>query len=426
MSEKPVIDHVEILAKGGNGGNGAVAFRREKFVPHGGPDGGDGGSGGNVIVVADPSLSTLTEVGRRRQWHAEDGQHGGGSDKHGRRGERLVIRVPCGTQVRRKDAKDRDTLLADLSEAGESVVVARGGQGGWGNARFATSTNQAPRIALRGRRGEEAQLVLDLKLLSDVAIIGMPNAGKSTLLSLISAAHPRIAAYPFTTLEPVLGVVEMGYRTFVVAEIPGLIQGAHAGAGLGQEFLRHAERARIFIHLLDGSGADPLADLEVINRELSEFRSELGAKPQVVAVNKLDLEVVQAREEELRKALAQRGMAAHFISAAGGAGVGDLLQDIATELGRLTAEAPRLDELPVIEPRALSQRFEVAMVDGVCTVRGQRVEALAEMMPLEQEEGRQEFWRRLGRWGVVNAIKRAGAKPGARVRIGHVEVEWPG
>jgi GTP-binding protein len=421
-----MIDHVEVLVKGGSGGNGVVAFRREKFVPKGGPDGGDGGAGGSVIVLADASFSTLIEVGRRHQWRAGKGQHGQGSNKQGRRGENLVMRVPCGTQVRRKDSKGREMLLADLSAAGDSVVVARGGVGGWGNARFATSTNQAPRIAQRGGKGEEAHLILDLKLLCDVAIIGMPNAGKSTLLSLISAAHPRIAAYPFTTLEPVLGVVEMGYRTFVVAEIPGLIEGAHSGAGLGQEFLRHAERARIFIHLLDGTGADPLRDMEIINQELREFQGELAAKPQVVAVNKLDLPEVQSGESEMRRALAERGITGHFISAAAGTGVGALLEQVAAELGRQASEGSGAEELPVIEPRPLSQRFEVAVVDGVCTVRGQRVEAFAEMMPIEQEEGRQEFWRRLGRWGVVNAIKRAGAKPGEQVRIGDVEVEWPG
>jgi GTP-binding protein len=378
------------------------------------------------MVVADPSVSTLLEVGRRHQWWAEGGQHGQGSDRHGRRGQSIVIRVPCGTQVRKKELEGNERLLADLSETGESVVVARGGAGGWGNARFARSTNQAPRIAQRGRRGEETLLVLDLKLLSDVAIIGMPNAGKSTLLSLISAAHPRIAAYPFTTLEPVLGVVEMGYRTFVVAEIPGLIEGAHSGAGLGQEFLRHAERARIFIHLLDGTRPDPLRDLDIINGELRDFQSELVAKPQVVAVNKLDQVEVQRREGDLGQALAERGIAAHFISAAAGTGVGPLLEEVAAELEHLTPERPAMPEPPVIAPRPLSQRFEVAVVNGVCTVRGQRVEAFAEMMPLEQEEGRQEFWRRLARWGVVNAIKRAGVKPGGRVRIGQVEVEWPG
>ena len=377
-------------------------------------------------MVADPSVSTLIEVGRRHQWRAGDGHHGEGSKRHGRRGESLVIRVPCGTQVRRRDAKGNEMLLADLSAAGERVVVARGGLGGRGNTRFATSTNQAPRIAQRGGRGEEAHLVLDLKLLADVAIIGMPNAGKSTLLTLISAAHPRIAAYPFTTLEPVLGVVEMGYRTFVVAEVPGLIEGAHAGAGLGQEFLRHAERARIFIHLLDGARAEPLQDLDVINGELRQYQSELAEKPQVVAVNKVDEPEVEAREGEVREALAQRGIEGHFISAGAGIGVGSLLEHVAAELDRLAPEGPRLTELPVIAPRPLSQRFEVRVVDGVCTVRGQRVEAFAEMMPLDQEEGWQEFWRRLGRWGVVNAIKRAGAKPGERVRIGHVEVEWPG
>jgi GTP-binding protein len=221
-------------------------------------------------------------------------------------------------------------------------------------------------------------------------------------------------------------VVEMGYRSFVVAEIPGLIEGAHTGAGLGQEFLRHAERARIFIHLLDGTGADPLQDMEIINRELKEFQSELAAKPQVVAVNKLDLPEVQSREGEMQQALVQRGIGGHFISAAAGTGVGALLEQVAAELGLLAPEGSGGEELPVIEPRPLSQRFEVAVVDEVCTVRGQRVEAFAEMMPLEQEEGRQEFWRRLGRWGVVNAIKRAGVKPGERVRIGDVEVEWPG
>jgi len=421
-----MIDHVEVWVKGGSGGSGASSFRREKFVPKGGPDGGDGGSGGSVIVMADPSGSTLMDVGRRHQWRAGDGQRGQGSNKHGRRGESLVIRVPCGTQVRRRDAQGNEALLADLSAAGESVVVARGGLGGRGNTRFATSTNQAPRIAQRGGRGEETHLALDLKLLSDVAIIGMPNAGKSTLLSLISAAHPRIAAYPFTTLEPVLGVVEMGYRTFVVAEVPGLIEGAHAGAGLGQEFLRHAERARTFIHLLDGGRPDPLRDLDVINGELRQFQSELAEKPQVVAVNKIDVPEVHARQEEIEQALAQRGIVADFISAAAGAGVGSLLEHVAAELDRLAPESAPLAEPPVISPRPLNQRFEVAVANGVCTVRGQRVEAFAEMMPLEQEEGRQEFWRRLGRWGVVKAIKRAGAKPGERVRIGQVEVEWPG
>lgn len=317
------------------------------------------------------------------------------------------------------------TLLANLSEPGASVVGARGGLGGWGNARFASSTNQAPRIAERGGRGDEVHLVLDLKLLCDVAIIGMPNAGKSTLLGLISAAHPKIGAYPFTTLEPVLGVVEMGYRTFVVAEIPGLIEGAHRGAGLGQEFLRHAERARVFVHLLDGAGPDALHDLDVIDAELREFAADLGLKPQVVAVNKLDQPEAASSEPELRRALGERGIEAHFISAAVGTGVGDLLEAVAAELDRLVPAAPASD-LPVIAPRPLSERFQVVVVDGVRTLRGQRLEAFAAMMPLDQEEGRQEFWQRLGRWGVVNALKRAGAKPGDHVRIGQVEVEWPG
>ena len=212
-----MIDHTEICVSGGDGGSGIVSFRRERFAPRGGPNGGDGGYGGSVVLLADPSLSTLWEVGRRRHWRAERGQHGRGSDMSGRRGKDLVIRVPVGTEVRWKGKEGGVALIGDLREAGKTLVVARGGLGGWGNAHFATSTNQAPRIAQRGKKGQEARLDLDLKLLSDVGILGIPNAGKSTLLAVISAAHPKIASYPFTTVEPVLGVVEMGYRTFVVA-----------------------------------------------------------------------------------------------------------------------------------------------------------------------------------------------------------------
>ncbi|MGQ9571651.1 MAG: GTPase ObgE [Dehalococcoidia bacterium] len=421
-----MVDLVEIHVKAGDGGSGALSFRREKFVPRGGPDGGDGGNGGSVILLADPSFRTLSELGRRRHWHAGRGQHGRGGNRHGRQGRDMVIRVPVGTVVRRR--KDNGELLpvGDLTRAGETLVVAQGGLGGWGNARFATATNQAPRIAQRGQRGEEADLVLELKLLSDVGILGVPNAGKSTLLSAISAARPKIAPYPFTTIEPALGVVEMGYTTFVVAEIPGLIEGAHRGVGLGHDFLRHAERARMFIHLLDGSRPDPIDDMDAINGELALFDQGLAAKPQIVAVNKMDLPEAVRRKAHIAERLAARRIQPLFVSAATGQGVAELLGRVAQELGSLTAETEAPAPLPVVQPRPVSSRFAVAVQDGVYTVTGERVEAFAEMMPLEQEEGRAEFWRRLRRWGVVAALRRAGIQPGARVRVGDVEVEWEG
>jgi GTP-binding protein len=421
-----MIDHVEIHVAGGDGGVGAVSFRREKFAPRGGPDGGDGGPGGSVILLADSSLSTLWEVGRRRHWRAPRGQHGRGSDMQGRRGKDLTIRVPVGTQVWCKDERGDLSVVGDLTEVGEALVVARGGVGGWGNARFATATNQAPRIAQKGQKGEQLTLLLELKLLSDVGILGMPNAGKSTLLAAISAARPKIGSYPFTTVEPVLGVVEMGYRTFVVAEIPGLIEGAHRGTGLGHEFLRHAERARMFIHLLDGTRADPVADMDVINEELRQFRDEVATRPQIVALNKMDVPAVAERREALRRELAGRDIVPLFISAATREGVARLLERTAEELSTLVEQVELPSELPVLRPRPLGTRFSVSLRDGVYMVTGERLEAFAEMMPLDQEEGRAEFWRRLSRWGVVAALKRAGIQAGAKVRLGRVEVEWEG
>jgi GTP-binding protein len=346
---------------------------------------------------------------------------------HGRRGKDLVIRVPVGTEVRRRQEEKGDLfLVGDLTEAGQTLVIARGGLGGSGNAHFATSTNQAPRIAQRGQKGEEATLVLDLKLLSDVGILGIPNAGKSTLLAAVSRAHPKIASYPFTTVEPVLGVVEMGYKTFVVAEIPGLIEGAHRGTGLGHDFLRHAERARMFVHLLDGSRPEPLGDMEVINGELAQFRKDVAAKPQIVAVNKIDVPEVAQRTAELREQLSARRIEPFFVSAVTGEGVQRLLERMAQELSTLVEEAPLPSPLPVLRPRPLSARFGVSVCDAVYRVSGERVEAFAEMMPLDQDEGRAEFWRRLSRWGVVAALRRAGIQPGAKVRVGQVEVEWEG
>jgi GTP-binding protein len=420
-----MIDRVEIVVEGGAGGNGLVSFRREKFVPRGGPDGGDGGDGGNVIFVADRSVRTLKELGRRRIYRAERGVHGQGSDKHGRRGGSLVIRVPVGTQVSSMQDDDSLEMVADLIEAGQQVIVARGGLGGWGNARFKSSTNQAPRIAQRGQPGEEARLRLDLKLLADVGIVGLPNAGKSTLLSVISAARPKIADYPFTTLEPALGVVENGWERFVVADIPGLIEGAHEGVGLGLEFLRHIERTRLVVHLVDGNSADPVRDYETVNAELREYGQGLADREQVLVINKIDIPEVGSRMGELTKAFQELGREPMFISAAAGTGVDDLVQRMATALAERVPE-PGEVQVPVLKPSSRSHVVSVQREDGAFRIEGERVVAFAEMMPLEEEEARAELWRRFQRWGVTSALRRAGARAGDRIRIGGREIELAG
>lgn len=421
-----MIDRIEIVVKAGDGGNGAVSFRREKFVPRGGPDGGDGGDGGHVILMADRSVRTLKELGRRRIYRAERGAHGQGGNKHGRRGESLVIRVPIGTQVSRIREDGSTEVIGDLVENGQQMLVARGGMGGWGNARFKSSTNQAPRIAQRGQKGEEAHLRLDLKLLADVGIVGLPNAGKSTLLSAISAARPKIAAYPFTTLEPSLGVVESGWDRFVVADIPGLIEGAHTGAGLGLDFLRHIERTKVIVHLVDGSSPDPLRDYDTVNAELREYGHGLSERRQILVITKLDIPEVEARQQELAALFRSRGLEPMFISAVAGRGIEELIQRMseALALERPPAEAV---QAPVLRPaEAKRVVVNVHRENGAFRVEGERVVAFAEMMPLEEEEARAELWRRFQRWGVTSALRRAGARAGDRVRIGAREIELMG
>jgi GTP-binding protein len=422
-----VIDQAEINVRAGNGGNGAVSFRREKFVPRGGPDGGDGGQGGSVVLLADPGVSTLRDLRYKKRYVAENGGAGAKANRHGKSGADLVIRVPVGTIARRVEKDGAVSLLSDLDTPGATVVAAYGGLGGKGNARFATSTNQAPRLAERGQRGQEAQLVLDLKLISDVGVIGLPNAGKSTLLTAVSAARPKIGAYPFTTLEPALGVVDVDYDTFVMADIPGLIEGAHAGVGLGHDFLRHVERTRLLVHLLDGSAADPIADMQTVNRELALFSADLAARPQIVGINKIDIPEARERLPELQARLAERGIDALALSAATGEGVKELVRRVWSELTRLRAEAP---SPPVVEPDATvlrpapRTRVQIEKRNGRYVVHGRRIEAMAEMLDLSQEEARAEFYRRLTRLGVVAALRRAGVREGDTVRFGSVDVTW--
>lgn len=327
------IDRVKIKVKAGDGGNGVTAFRREKFVPRGGPSGGDGGVGGSVWMESDEGLNTLLHLRYNPEHKAERGRHGEGSKRSGRDGADAIVKVPVGTQVFNADGGE---LLFDFTEPGQRFLAAKGGKGGWGNSHFATPTKQAPKYHYDGRPGEERELQLELKLIADVGLVGFPNAGKSTLISVISAAKPKIADYPFTTLEPNLGVVDMGdYRTFVVADIPGLIEGASEGAGLGDRFLRHVERTKMILHLVDvssASGRDPVSDLGVIDRELANYDPDLARRPQFVVATKIDSLDEPDRLEGLKEKAARLGRPFYAISSATGDGVKQLVDAVAARL----------------------------------------------------------------------------------------------
>ncbi len=327
------IDRVKIRVMAGNGGDGVTAFRREKFIPRGGPSGGDGGKGGDVWMEASEGLNTLLHLRYNPEHKAERGRHGEGSNRHGKDGEDVIVKVPIGTQV--FDAESEE-LLFDFTEAEQRYLAAKGGKGGWGNQHFATPTRRAPRFHYTGRPGEELELQLELKLIADVGLVGFPNAGKSTLISVISAAKPKIADYPFTTLEPNLGVVDMGdYKTFVVADIPGLIEGASEGAGLGDRFLRHVERTKFLLHLVDVSsisGRDAVEDYEIINRELKNYNPELANRPQIVVATKIDALDEPQRLESLSRKAKQDGKPFLQISAVTNQGTRELVNFVAKRL----------------------------------------------------------------------------------------------
>ena len=419
-----MIDQADIRVNAGDGGHGLISFHREKFVPRGGPDGGDGGRGGDVILVADEAVNGLGELRFKRQFRAERGGNGAKNKKHGRNGASIELRVPPGTIAR--DASTGD-VLAELTAPAERAVVARGGRGGRGNQHFATPSNQAPYISETGQRGEERRLRLELKLISDVGLVGLPNAGKSTLLAAVSRATPKIADYPFTTLEPVLGVVEVGYESFVMADIPGLIEGAHEGVGLGLDFLRHIERTRLLIHVVDASAPDPAHDIDVIDNELASYAEDLSSRPQILAFNKMDIPEAAARSDELR-ALAERlGRDAFFITAAARDGTEALVKAAFERLQRLRedeAAAVPPEELPILRPQPRGPGFTIERENGAFRVVGERPVVLVEMLALQSDESRREAIRRLGRMGVVGALRRAGVREGDAVRFGDIELRW--
>ena len=429
-------DHTKIFVKAGDGGNGSIHFRREKFAPLGGPDGGDGGKGGSVYIEATNDLNTLVDYRYRQHFKATPGEAGARQKMHGAAGEDITLKVPCGTVVRDGESGE---LIADLVEAGQNVMVARGGRGGLGNVHFATSTHQAPREAQNGEPGEERWLMLELRLIADVGLVGYPNAGKSTLLSVVTAAHPKIADYPFTTLTPNLGVVAVGQPGsgdefgFVLADIPGLIEGAAQGVGLGHEFLRHVQRTRLLLHILDGASLDrdPWQDFLTINKELHDYDELLATRPQVVVFNKMDLAEAQERWPELKEKAEAQGYPAFAISAAAHQGTEELMAFAAKRLLEIKRDeeeraaslvVPDMDGT-VLRPQPVDA-FTVTKVDGVYIVSGKRVERTVSMTNQDSDESMDRLQVTLSKMGVTRALEEAGVKVGDRVRFGKVELYW--
>jgi GTP-binding protein len=417
------IDQVTIHVKSGKGGDGMVHFRREKFVPLGGPDGGDGGKGGDVIFEVKPTLNTLSAFRQNEKFLADPGKNGGGSQMTGRGAEDLIISVPPGTVI-----YDSETgaLLGDLTDPGQRLTVCKGGRGGRGNQHFVNSRNQAPRTAERGEPHEEKSLRLELKLIADIGIIGLPNAGKSTLLSVLTKAKPKIGAYPFTTLEPNLGVANIDDDTTVVmADIPGLIEGAAEGAGLGHDFLRHIQRTRVLIHMIDGQSEDPLADFSQINSELSLFDPKLGKKPQIVVLNKIDQPDVLERLEEISASFKNKNIELITASAMARTNMRDILISAYKQLQELPAEVLEEEALPVYKPDVDPNQFEIIHEEsGDWRVTGVAIERAAKMTYWEHDGSIRRFQKLMIHLGVDKALRNAGVQEGETVYIGDFELEW--
>jgi GTP-binding protein len=416
-----VYDKTDIKVRAGNGGDGAVTFRREKFAPLGGPNGGNGGQGGNVVLRADQSVTSLRMFKRNQLYRAGDGGAGKGQKKKGKQGDDLVLRVPVGTVAWEETGNDERSLFADLTETEQEVIIAKGGKGGWGNVHFATSTNQTPRIAQKGETGEERNYTLELRLIADVGIIGFPNVGKSSLLAAASKAKPKIADYPFTTLEPILGLVEVDTHCFVLAEIPGLIEGAHQGRGLGSEFLQHALRTRLLIHLVDGTSASPADDIARVNTELRLFDGGLAGKPQVIAINKIDLPEVQTKVNEIRDVFN-----IFFVSASTGEGVAALMHEVYKVLEKIKiAETEESEEQSGKVFRPLPRlRAEVYKDGDTFVINSAEVERIVNRVDMEDPEVMRQLRGQLDKMGISRALIKAGINGGEKVRCGEIEWQW--
>ncbi len=425
------IDQAEIFVQSGKGGDGVVHFRREKYVPRGGPDGGDGGKGGDVILEVVPTLNTLNAFQFKRKYVAPEGAPGAKQNMTGRSADDLIVPVPPGTIVYNADNNE---MLGDLVEPGQRLVVAKGGRGGRGNTHFANSIHQVPRVAEHGEPGQAMNLRLELKLIADIGIVGVPNAGKSTLLSVVTNARPKIAPYPFTTLEPNLGVAVLDEdTTLILADIPGLIEGAHQGVGLGFEFLRHVQRTRVLIHLLDGMSEDPLGDFSQINSEMALFDPELARKPQIVAINKMDLDDVQERwpklKAELKKRIAKQGKGLNIdsepfaISAAANKDVRPLLYRAAELLKETPVPEPD-EEMPVYRVETDPKAFTITQDEDGWHVHGAAIERAAAMTYWEHFDSVRRFQKLLGALGIDTALRKAGVEEGDTVFIGEYELEW--
>ena len=427
-----MIDTVRLNIRAGTGGNGCASFLREKYRPKGGPNGGDGGDGGSAYLVGDSSYNTLLHIKFNSTIYCDSGGHGKGKNKRGGNGKDTAVPVPLGTVVWRLNRDGSRDFLTDIRDD-SPYLVGRGGRGGWGNARFATSTNQQPVLAERGERGDAAVLFLELKLLADVGLLARPNAGKSTLISRCSAAKARVADYPFTTVEPVLGVVRSGRSDFVMMEIPGLLEGAHKGVGLGHQFLRHAERARLYVHLVDGLAEDPADDYRMVREELLHFNPELADKRQMVVVNKLDVtEVRESRAQtaaSLTRALRTMGESSGevmFISAATGEGVDAMLTRIASILETLPKEEPLYDDIESDRTPTSNRRLpeSVTVEGGVFVVESDRLERLSALADTRDQRVLLQLWREMRRTGMAEKLIDEGIEVGDTIRIGKVEVEW--
>ncbi len=415
-------DRAKIFVRSGDGGDGMISFRREKFVPYGGPDGGDGGHGGKILFIANPNLNSLVRFHRGNHFRAENGKHGNTKRQTGASGNSLYLEVPVGTLIYNANTGD---LLADIIQPNQEVLLLSGGRGGRGNIHFASSRNQAPRLAERGEPGEELWLNLELKLIADVGIVGVPNAGKSTLLSAVSAAHPKIADYPFTTLQPNLGVATIDtYSTLVLADIPGLIEGAADGIGLGHDFLRHIERTRVLIHLLDGAAAEPLEDWRMINAELSLYKASLEEKPQLVVLNKIDLPDAVAWEPILKEEINKEGFDFCSISAVTGQGVREMLFKVKKMIDQAPTAVSQPAEPITIKPEP-EEEFSIERVsEHTWQIAGKDIERVVAMTYFEFDATLIRFQHILDRKGISEALEDAGVQTGDIVIIGDQELEW--